>query len=227
MPILFLYRLSFRLAYIFSYNLFQFCGHTWILANTIARYFTFGKGKVYQDEVQLLFNSTLFWLSSKRLKFHCGRVMLKECRVCLCRCLSRHLLLGGLCDESVSAALHPGALPHRRRDWESQTAPSLCASVYHPRLFCVNAHMCIQMTLSSSAPVECLCFRWWRRTFCWSWWSCWRRTRVNPLCVHSCSCGTFWTSYGMNMTLSFTSRICKMSGLNECRRINCFSPGFI
>ncbi|XP_029381765.1 very-long-chain (3R)-3-hydroxyacyl-CoA dehydratase 4 isoform X2 [Echeneis naucrates] len=34
---------SFRLAYIFSYNLLQFCGHTWILANTIARYFTFGR----------------------------------------------------------------------------------------------------------------------------------------------------------------------------------------
>uniref|UniRef100_A0A3Q2NSC6 Very-long-chain (3R)-3-hydroxyacyl-CoA dehydratase n=1 Tax=Fundulus heteroclitus TaxID=8078 RepID=A0A3Q2NSC6_FUNHE len=31
------------LIYIFSYNLFQFCGHTWILANTIARFFTFGK----------------------------------------------------------------------------------------------------------------------------------------------------------------------------------------
>ncbi|XP_037335026.2 very-long-chain (3R)-3-hydroxyacyl-CoA dehydratase 4 [Pungitius pungitius] len=35
--------LSFRLAYIFSYNLFQFCGHTWILANTIARFLTFGE----------------------------------------------------------------------------------------------------------------------------------------------------------------------------------------
>ncbi|XP_008433128.1 very-long-chain (3R)-3-hydroxyacyl-CoA dehydratase 4 isoform X3 [Poecilia reticulata] len=35
---------SFRLVYIFSYNLFQFCGHTWILANTIARFFTFGQG---------------------------------------------------------------------------------------------------------------------------------------------------------------------------------------
>uniref|UniRef100_A0A3Q3FG70 Very-long-chain (3R)-3-hydroxyacyl-CoA dehydratase n=1 Tax=Labrus bergylta TaxID=56723 RepID=A0A3Q3FG70_9LABR len=34
---------NFRLVYIFSYNLFQFCGHTWILANTIARFLTFGK----------------------------------------------------------------------------------------------------------------------------------------------------------------------------------------
>ncbi|KAM9827434.1 very-long-chain (3R)-3-hydroxyacyl-CoA dehydratase 4 [Neosynchiropus ocellatus] len=32
----------FRLAYIFSYNLLQFCGHTWILANTVARLLTFG-----------------------------------------------------------------------------------------------------------------------------------------------------------------------------------------
>lgn len=37
-------RLSFRFVYIFTYNLFQFCGHTWILANTITRFFTFGTG---------------------------------------------------------------------------------------------------------------------------------------------------------------------------------------
>uniref|UniRef100_A0A3B3ZX22 Very-long-chain (3R)-3-hydroxyacyl-CoA dehydratase n=1 Tax=Periophthalmus magnuspinnatus TaxID=409849 RepID=A0A3B3ZX22_9GOBI len=35
--------LSFRLTYIFVYNLLQFCGHTWILTNTIARFLTFGK----------------------------------------------------------------------------------------------------------------------------------------------------------------------------------------
>ncbi|XP_026208777.1 very-long-chain (3R)-3-hydroxyacyl-CoA dehydratase 4 [Anabas testudineus] len=35
--------LSFRLVYTFSYNLFQFSGHTWILANTIARFLTFGQ----------------------------------------------------------------------------------------------------------------------------------------------------------------------------------------
>ncbi|XP_041840701.1 very-long-chain (3R)-3-hydroxyacyl-CoA dehydratase 4 isoform X2 [Melanotaenia boesemani] len=34
--------LSFRLTYIFFYNLSQFCGHTWILANTIARFLMFG-----------------------------------------------------------------------------------------------------------------------------------------------------------------------------------------
>ncbi|KAM8882290.1 very-long-chain (3R)-3-hydroxyacyl-CoA dehydratase 4 isoform 1-T2 [Synchiropus picturatus] len=33
----------FRLAYIFSYNLLQFCGHTWILANTVARFLSFGR----------------------------------------------------------------------------------------------------------------------------------------------------------------------------------------
>uniref|UniRef100_A0A667XYE5 Very-long-chain (3R)-3-hydroxyacyl-CoA dehydratase n=1 Tax=Myripristis murdjan TaxID=586833 RepID=A0A667XYE5_9TELE len=32
-----------QLAYIFTYNLFQFCGHTWILANMMARFLTFGR----------------------------------------------------------------------------------------------------------------------------------------------------------------------------------------
>ncbi|KAM4611439.1 very-long-chain (3R)-3-hydroxyacyl-CoA dehydratase 4 isoform 3-T4 [Polymixia lowei] len=36
-------RLSIRLAYLFIYNLFQFCGHTWILANMTARVLTFGR----------------------------------------------------------------------------------------------------------------------------------------------------------------------------------------
>ncbi|XP_034020288.1 very-long-chain (3R)-3-hydroxyacyl-CoA dehydratase 4 [Thalassophryne amazonica] len=36
-------KLSLRLTYMFSYNLFQFCCHTWILANTIARFLTFGR----------------------------------------------------------------------------------------------------------------------------------------------------------------------------------------
>lgn len=35
--------LSFRRVYFFSYNLLQFCGHTWILSNTIARFLMFGK----------------------------------------------------------------------------------------------------------------------------------------------------------------------------------------
>ncbi|XP_056156298.1 very-long-chain (3R)-3-hydroxyacyl-CoA dehydratase 4 [Lampris incognitus] len=36
-------RLSLRLAYLFIYNLLQFCGHTWILANMTARFLTFGR----------------------------------------------------------------------------------------------------------------------------------------------------------------------------------------
>ncbi|XP_075943328.1 very-long-chain (3R)-3-hydroxyacyl-CoA dehydratase 4 isoform X1 [Anarhichas minor] len=51
-------KLSFRLAYIFSYNLFQFCGHTWILANTIARFLTFG-----QDALADTFYSVGFMMS--------------------------------------------------------------------------------------------------------------------------------------------------------------------
>ncbi|PWA14789.1 hypothetical protein CCH79_00014437 [Gambusia affinis] len=51
-------KYSFRLVYIFSYNLFQFCGHTWILANTIARFFTFG-----QDALADTFYSVGFVMS--------------------------------------------------------------------------------------------------------------------------------------------------------------------
>ncbi|XP_030636742.1 very-long-chain (3R)-3-hydroxyacyl-CoA dehydratase 4 [Chanos chanos] len=35
-------RCSFRLAYLFLYNLLQFCGHTWIFANMTARFLSFG-----------------------------------------------------------------------------------------------------------------------------------------------------------------------------------------
>lgn len=49
---------SFRLVYIFSYNLFQFCGHTWILANTLARFLTFG-----QDALADTFYSVGFVMS--------------------------------------------------------------------------------------------------------------------------------------------------------------------
>ncbi|KAG7462008.1 hypothetical protein MATL_G00197390 [Megalops atlanticus] len=35
-------RCSIRLAYLFLYNLLQFCGHTWIFANMTARFFSFG-----------------------------------------------------------------------------------------------------------------------------------------------------------------------------------------
>ncbi|KAG7496238.1 hypothetical protein JOB18_015029 [Solea senegalensis] len=49
---------SFRFVYIFSYNLFQFCGHTWILSNTIARFLTFGK-----DAIADTFHSVGFVMS--------------------------------------------------------------------------------------------------------------------------------------------------------------------
>lgn len=35
--------LSARFLYMFSYNMFQFCGHTWILANMAARFLMFGR----------------------------------------------------------------------------------------------------------------------------------------------------------------------------------------
>ncbi|XP_061524973.1 very-long-chain (3R)-3-hydroxyacyl-CoA dehydratase 4 [Phycodurus eques] len=49
---------SVRLAYIFSYNLFQFCGHTWILTNTVVRFLTFG-----QDALVDTFHSVGFVMS--------------------------------------------------------------------------------------------------------------------------------------------------------------------
>lgn len=39
-------RVSFRTVYIVSYNLLQFCVHSWILANIIIRILRFGKGKI-------------------------------------------------------------------------------------------------------------------------------------------------------------------------------------
>ncbi|XP_077355148.1 very-long-chain (3R)-3-hydroxyacyl-CoA dehydratase 4 [Festucalex cinctus] len=50
--------LSVRRAYIFSYNLFQFCGHTWILTNTVVRFLTFG-----QDALADTFHSVGFVMS--------------------------------------------------------------------------------------------------------------------------------------------------------------------
>lgn len=61
-------RVSFRLVYIFSYNLFQFCGHTWILANTIARFLTFGQGKIKMIYHHTLTALTLYppvWMFSR------------------------------------------------------------------------------------------------------------------------------------------------------------------
>ncbi|XP_034712217.1 very-long-chain (3R)-3-hydroxyacyl-CoA dehydratase 4 [Etheostoma cragini] len=62
--------LSFRLAYIFSYNLFQFCGHTWILANTMARFLTFGQDALADTFYSVGFVMSLCQLLSILELFH-------------------------------------------------------------------------------------------------------------------------------------------------------------
>ncbi|KAG8006328.1 Very-long-chain (3R)-3-hydroxyacyl-CoA dehydratase, partial [Nibea albiflora] len=61
---------SFRLAYIFSYNLFQFCGHTWILANSIARLLTFGRDALADTFYSIGFVMSLCQLLSILELFH-------------------------------------------------------------------------------------------------------------------------------------------------------------
>ncbi|XP_067379419.1 very-long-chain (3R)-3-hydroxyacyl-CoA dehydratase 4 [Channa argus] len=61
---------SFRFIYIFSYNLFQFCGHTWILANTIARFLTFGKDALADTFYSVGFVMSLCQLVSILELFH-------------------------------------------------------------------------------------------------------------------------------------------------------------
>ncbi|XP_014878090.1 very-long-chain (3R)-3-hydroxyacyl-CoA dehydratase 4-like isoform X2 [Poecilia latipinna] len=61
---------SFRLVYIFSYNLFQFCGHTWILANNIARFFTFGQDALADTFYSVGFAMSLCQLLSILEIFH-------------------------------------------------------------------------------------------------------------------------------------------------------------
>nr|XP_019955732.1 PREDICTED: very-long-chain (3R)-3-hydroxyacyl-CoA dehydratase 4 isoform X1 [Paralichthys olivaceus] len=62
--------LSLRLVYIFSYNLFQFCGHTWILANTIARFLTFGQDALADTFYSVGFVMSLCQLLSTLELFH-------------------------------------------------------------------------------------------------------------------------------------------------------------
>ncbi|XP_029310318.1 very-long-chain (3R)-3-hydroxyacyl-CoA dehydratase 4 isoform X2 [Cottoperca gobio] len=61
---------SFRLAYIFLYNLFQFCGHTWVLANTIARFLTFGHDALADTFYSVGFVMSLCQLLSILELFH-------------------------------------------------------------------------------------------------------------------------------------------------------------
>ncbi|RVE60135.1 hypothetical protein OJAV_G00177900 [Oryzias javanicus] len=62
--------LSFRFVYIFTYNLFQFCGHTWILANTITRFLTFGKDALADTFYSVGFVMSLCQLLSVLELFH-------------------------------------------------------------------------------------------------------------------------------------------------------------
>lgn len=38
-------RLGLRTGYVLAYNLLQFCGHSWVLANILARALRFGSGR--------------------------------------------------------------------------------------------------------------------------------------------------------------------------------------
>lgn len=44
--VFYLYRCNIGFAYLFSYYLLQFCGHTWIFSNMSARFVSFGFGKM-------------------------------------------------------------------------------------------------------------------------------------------------------------------------------------
>ncbi|XP_030579051.1 very-long-chain (3R)-3-hydroxyacyl-CoA dehydratase 4 isoform X2 [Archocentrus centrarchus] len=61
---------SFRLVYVFSYNLLQFCGHTWILANTIARFLMFGQDALADTFYSVGFVMSLCQLLSILELFH-------------------------------------------------------------------------------------------------------------------------------------------------------------
>ncbi|XP_072315412.1 very-long-chain (3R)-3-hydroxyacyl-CoA dehydratase 4 isoform X2 [Eucyclogobius newberryi] len=62
--------LSFRITYIFVYNLLQFCGHTWIVTNTIARILTFGKDALADTFYSVGFVMSLCQLLSFLELFH-------------------------------------------------------------------------------------------------------------------------------------------------------------
>lgn len=127
-------RSGFRFVYIFSYNLLQFCGHSWILANNIMRFLRFGRGKVkvhvtIPTSCRENKNSGQYVAVKIEGPWKVSHLCDKSSCLMLHRCLSRHISLYRACDESVPAAFHPGALPHCRWDWESQTPSSLHPSV--------------------------------------------------------------------------------------------------
>ncbi|XP_068163854.1 very-long-chain (3R)-3-hydroxyacyl-CoA dehydratase 4 [Antennarius striatus] len=61
---------TFRQVYTFSYNLFQFSGHTWILANSIARFLTFGRDALADTFYSVGFVMSLCQLLSILELFH-------------------------------------------------------------------------------------------------------------------------------------------------------------
>ncbi|XP_028330270.1 very-long-chain (3R)-3-hydroxyacyl-CoA dehydratase 4 isoform X2 [Gouania willdenowi] len=61
---------SLRIMYLFLYNLFQFCGHTWILANTIARFLMFGQDALADTFYSVGFVMSLCQLLSILELFH-------------------------------------------------------------------------------------------------------------------------------------------------------------
>ncbi|XP_076004923.1 very-long-chain (3R)-3-hydroxyacyl-CoA dehydratase 4 [Genypterus blacodes] len=85
---------SVRLAYIFIYNLFQFCSHTWILANISARFLSFGRDALADTFYSVGVVMSLCQLISILELFHIADG-LEKARLFprLFQILERHLLL--------------------------------------------------------------------------------------------------------------------------------------
>ncbi|KAL0970353.1 hypothetical protein UPYG_G00240860 [Umbra pygmaea] len=87
-------RLSIRIAYLFLYNLLQFCGHTWIFANMTARLLTFGQDALADTFYAVGFVMSLCQLLSFLELFHIadeivkGHLLLRFFQV-----MSRNILL--------------------------------------------------------------------------------------------------------------------------------------
>ncbi|XP_028419564.1 very-long-chain (3R)-3-hydroxyacyl-CoA dehydratase 4 isoform X1 [Perca flavescens] len=117
--------LSFRLAYIFSYNLFQFCGHTWILANTMARFLTFGQDALADTFYSVGFVMSLCQLLSILELFHIADGIEKA------RLLPRFVQVGGLCMLSVFQVMEKNLLLTMVIMLEEiQSKPVVCAQFF-------------------------------------------------------------------------------------------------
>lgn len=89
-------RLGLGSSYVLAYNLLQFCGHSWVLANVLARAFRFGPGK-----------TTAFPLPAAGFGAFIAPFFSPRRRP------GGHLPRSGPGCQPVPAALHPGAVPHR------------------------------------------------------------------------------------------------------------------